>query len=129
MTRTLARYPGDKDSALEQALRRFVPPARLAGDALTERAALLEGLHDEVSADQHVTAVRHLEAQTARYAPFPDGISAHLVAALATRGIAQPYTHQADAMAHALAGRHVVVVTPTASGKTLCYNGPVLSTI
>jgi DEAD/DEAH box helicase domain-containing protein len=129
MTRTLARYPGDKDSALEQALRRFVPSARLAGDVLTERAALLEGLHDEVSAEQHVTAVRHLDAQPARHAPFPEGIAPHLVAALAARGIAQPYTHQAEAMAHALAGRHVVVVTPTASGKTLCYNGPVLSTI
>lgn len=129
MTRTLARYPGDKDSALQEALKRFVPSARLAGDVLTDRAALLEGLHDEVSADQHVTAVRHLEAQAARHAPFPDGIAPHLVAALAARGIAQPYTHQAEAMAHALAGRHVVVVTPTASGKTLCYNGPVLSTI
>ena len=40
-----------------------------------------------------------------------------------------PYTHQAEAMAHALEGRHVVVVTPTASGKTFCYNAPILSTI
>lgn len=129
MTRTLARYPGDKDSALQEALKRFVPSARLAGDRLTDRAALLEGVHDEIAADQHVTAVRHLEAQVARHAPFPDGIHPHLMAALAQRGIAQPYTHQAEAMTHALAGRHVVVVTPTASGKTLCYNGPVLTTI
>ncbi len=129
MTRTLARYPGDKDSALQEALRRFVPSARLAGDALEQQAALLDGVYDEVSGEQHVTAVRHLEAQIARHAPFPDGMDPHLVAALQTRGIAQPYTHQAEAMAHAFAGRHVVVVTPTASGKTLCYNGPVLSTI
>lgn len=129
MTRTLARYPGDKDSALQEALRRFVPSARLAGDALVEQADRLEGVHGEVAAEQHVTAVRHLEAQAARYAPYPDAIDGHLVAALAARGITQPYTHQAEAMGHALAGRHVVVVTPTASGKTLCYNGPVLSAI
>ena len=48
---------------------------------------------------------------------------------LRDRGIEQLYTHQAAAVGHALAGRHVVVTTPTASGKTLCYNAPVLSTI
>ena len=46
-----------------------------------------------------------------------------------TRGIARPYVHQAEAITHALAGRNVVVVTPTASGKTLCYNVPVLSAV
>ena len=45
---------------------------------------------------------------------------------LQDRGIEQLYTHQAEAIEHALAGRHVVVTTPTASGKTLCYNAPVL---
>ena len=49
--------------------------------------------------------------------------------ALRARGIDQLYTHQAEAIAHALGGRNVVVVTPTASGKTLCYNAPVLQGI
>ncbi len=49
--------------------------------------------------------------------------------ALRAKGIEQLYTHQAEAMTHALAGRDVVIITPTASGKTLCYNGPVLSSI
>ena len=44
----------------------------------------------------------------------------------ARRGIDQLYTHQAAAIDHALAGRNVVITTPTASGKTLCYNAPVL---
>jgi DEAD/DEAH box helicase domain-containing protein len=48
---------------------------------------------------------------------------------LASRGIGQLYTHQAEAIDHALAGRHVVVVTPTASGKTICYNVPVLQRV
>src|SRR5690606_23924599 len=103
------------------------------GDArdLVEPAGLeLGGDGDaEVGSDQHVTAVRHLPAQAARHASFPDGTHPHLIAALAARGITQPYTHQAEAMARALAGQHVVVVTPTASGKTLCFNGPVLSTL
>ena len=76
--------------------------------------------------DLHVTAVRRLPAVAAEYAPFPDALDARLTQALSARGIAQLYTHQAEAIAHALAGRHVVVITPTASGKTLCYNAPVL---
>ena len=63
---------------------------------------------------------------TASFAPFPDGTDERLRAALAARGIEQLYTHQAEAIEHALAGRNVVTITPTASGKTLCYNAPVL---
>ena len=73
-----------------------------------------------------VTAVRRLPARAAAYAPFPDALDARLRQALRARGIEQLYTHQAEAIEHALAGRNVVVMTPTASGKTLCYNAPVL---
>src|SRR3954454_12331446 len=76
--------------------------------------------------DLHVTAVRRLPAVGAELAPFPDALDPRLTAALQARGIAQLYTHQAEAIHHALAGRHTVVITPTASGKTLCYNAPVL---
>src|SRR5688572_12878918 len=79
--------------------------------------------------DAWVTAVRRLPARQAQFAPFPEGTDERLEAVLRARGIAQLYTHQADAVAHALAGRNVVVTTPTASGKTLCYNAPVLSRI
>ncbi|MCC5875435.1 MAG: DEAD/DEAH box helicase, partial [Candidatus Sumerlaeia bacterium] len=54
---------------------------------------------------------------------------AGLLDALAKRGITRPYIHQADAIGHALAGRNTVVVTPTASGKSLCYNVPVVHSI
>jgi DEAD/DEAH box helicase domain-containing protein len=79
--------------------------------------------------DAWVTAVRRLPAREAEYAPFPDSIDARLREALGRRGIDQLYTHQAAAIGHALAGRHVVITTPTASGKTLCYNAPVLSSV
>jgi DEAD/DEAH box helicase domain-containing protein len=79
--------------------------------------------------DGWVTAVRRLAPCAARYEPFPDAIDVRLRQVLAARGIEQVYTHQAAAIAHAVEGRHVVITTPTASGKTLCYNAPVLSAI
>jgi DEAD/DEAH box helicase domain-containing protein len=79
--------------------------------------------------DLPVTAVRRLPAVTARLAPFPETLDERLKQALRARGIAELYTHQAQAIEHALAGRHTVVITPTASGKTLCYNAPVLNAI
>ena len=79
--------------------------------------------------DGWVTAVRRLPAKAAEYAPFPEAIDARLQEVLRGRGVEQLYTHQAAAIEHALAGRSVVITTPTASGKTLCYNAPVLSGI
>jgi DEAD/DEAH box helicase domain-containing protein len=102
------------DGALDQALARFAP-------------GLPVDRPD--SPDHHVTAVRRLPAVAARYAPFPAALDSRLTGALASRGISQLYTHQAEVINHALAGKHVVVITPTASGKTLCYNAPVLNAI
>jgi DEAD/DEAH box helicase domain-containing protein len=81
------------------------------------------------SPDGWVTAVRVLPAQAAAHAPFPPGIDERLRHALTARGIEELYTHQAVAVEHALARRNVVITTPTASGKTLCYNAPVLNAI
>ncbi len=73
-----------------------------------------------------VRAVRYQPAQPAKFAPFPGHLNPALRSALASRGLERLYVHQAMAVEHALAGRNAVVVTPTASGKTLCYNLPVL---
>ena len=81
------------------------------------------------SVSEIVTAHHVIAARDAIYAPFPEGVDERLHSVLADRGITRPYVHQAEAIGHALAGRHVVVVTPTASGKTLCYNVPVLAAI
>ena len=88
-----------------------------------------EALDRPDTPDEVVTAVRRLPAVEAAYAPFPADLDPRLRAAFETRGITQLYTHQAEAFAHVLAGRQVVVTTPTASGKTLCYNLPVLDRI
>ena len=61
-----------------------------------------------------------------RWADWPSGLSPALPQALREQGIERLYTHQAEAISSALAGENVVVVTPTASGKTLCYNLPVI---
>ena len=63
----------------------------------------------------------------AAYAEWPAALDPRLVAALRARGVERPYIHQAEAIDHALAGRDVVVVTPTASGKTLAFAAPVLN--
>src|ERR1051325_618152 len=68
--------------------------------------------------DLHVTAVRRLPAVAAQLAPFPEALDPRLTKALAARGVEQLYTHQAKAIAHALAGRHAVVITPTAKRCT-----------
>ena len=61
-----------------------------------------------------------------RYADLPPELEPRLAAALNARGVSRLYSHQREAWDHVRAGRHTVVVTPTASGKTLCYNLPVL---
>ncbi len=76
-----------------------------------------------------LTALRHFPAQPAEYADFPDGLDPRLLAVLQAKGLQRLYTHQREAFDAAAAGRDTVVVTPTASGKTLCYNLPVLDRI
>lgn len=63
------------------------------------------------------------------FAPFPESIERSLVSALAKRGVKQLYSHQAHAFGLISKGLDVAIVTPTASGKTLCYNLPVLDAI
>ena len=73
-----------------------------------------------------ITGELLVPAKRGQYMPLPQDLDARLVTALAGRGVEQLYTHQAAAWDSVQAGRHTVIVTPTASGKTLCYNLPVL---
>jgi DEAD/DEAH box helicase domain-containing protein len=112
-THTLPVVAGDKDRSLQEVLSRLtVSRAPLGRDA-----------------DPIVTAIQRMPAVAASFAPYPEGTDPRLCASLASRRIEHLYTHQAEAFAHILAGRNVVTTTPTASGKTLCYNAPVLDAI
>ncbi len=70
---------------------------------------------------------RHLPGQEASYADPKEPLPAAIKAYLAKEGITRLYAHQAAALDAVRRGENIVVVTPTASGKTLCYNLPVLS--
>lgn len=89
----------------------------------------IESLKRNPAFMQCVTCWRILPERPARYADFPEGLDPRIRAALGKRGIARLYTHQRHAIESAMAGRDIVVVTPTASGKTMCYNLPVLNAI
>jgi len=71
--------------------------------------------------------IRHEPAAPGSYCDIPESVDPVLRNALAARGIHLLYSHQAEAFALVEKTRNVVVVTPTASGKTLCYNLPVLN--
>jgi DEAD/DEAH box helicase domain-containing protein len=114
------------DLALRGTQDLFDPGAGTApGRAGEPSAGALATALAERHADR-IVGERAIPAREGHYAPFPEGLDPRLAGALRERGITQLYSHQREAWDHVRAGRHVVVVTPTASGKTLCYNLPVL---
>ncbi|MBE3091213.1 MAG: DEAD/DEAH box helicase [Candidatus Atribacteria bacterium] len=72
---------------------------------------------------------RHIPAKSGIYEEFPEWVEDRLVRILKDKGISKLYSHQASALEFIRNKKNVVVVTPTASGKTLCYNLPVLDSI
>lgn len=75
---------------------------------------------------ERITAELVIPARDGSYAELPASFDPRLAEALRGRGIHRLYSHQRAAWNAIRAGQHTVVVTPTASGKTLCYNLPVL---
>ena len=105
-----------------------VEPARTSS-SLARVSQVLDTFASRDHTGEVLTAVRHYPAREAQWADFPGWLSAELRAAYNAKGIRQLYTHQAAAAEAVHAGKNVVIVTPTASGKTLCYNLPVLDAI
>src|SRR5438128_12417074 len=97
--------------------------------ARTSLEQILEGFASDREFQELVTRWERIPARPARFAEFPEWLDGRIAAALRRRGIGELYSHQAAALESTHAGRHTVVVTPTASGKTLCYNLPVLDAI
>src|SRR6185503_1613315 len=86
----------------------------------------LDRLRLDADTMRNIVAWERIPARPARYAAWPAGLDPRLAATQRRRGIETLYTHQALAVEAALRGENVVVVTGTASGKTLAYNLPVL---
>ena len=90
---------------------------------------ILDGLARDPDFNQMVTRWERIPPRRASYAEYPAWLDGRISASLRRRGILSLYSHQADALETAHAGKHTVVVTPTASGKTLCYDLPVIDAI
>ena len=76
-----------------------------------------------------LTAIEHMPARDPQYTPMPEWVRPELAAAYRAKGVERLYTHQAAAAELAKERKNFVVVTPTASGKTLCYNLPILNAV
>src|ERR1035438_2483603 len=112
-------------------------PMTTSQQALAPRSSTtLDTVHDILGTlvaryrtDEVLTAVRQIPAREAVFRPMPDWVRTELAEAYRTKGIAELYSHQAATAELVHGGKNVVVVTPTASGKTLCYNLPVLNSV
>lgn len=78
---------------------------------------------------ENVQYTYEVDGRDGKYEPFPVGLSEEIIDVLRTKDISELYSHQARAWELAQKGKNFTVVTPTASGKTLCYNLPVLQAI
>jgi len=76
-----------------------------------------------------IKAIKHIPRREGNFHPFPEDVHPALIQALHQKGISQLYSHQYEAWEKARQRKNIIVVTPTASGKTLCYNLPVLQAI
>ena len=79
--------------------------------------------------EEVLTAIRQIPAREAKFRPVPAWVTSALAEAYQAKGIRELYSHQASTAELVRDGKNVVVVTPTASGKTLCYNLPVLNAV
>src|SRR5246127_1767919 len=79
--------------------------------------------------EEVLTAVRQIPAREAKFRPVPGWVTSALSEAYRAKGILELFSHQASTADLVSDGKNVVVVTPTASGKTLCYNLPVLNAV
>jgi len=100
-----------------------------ASAALSRVHAVLEKFAERDRNGAMLTAVRLFPAREAQWADWPAWVHGDLREAYQAKGIGRPYTHQAAAAEAVHAKKNVVIVTPTASGKTLCYNLPVLHAV
>ena len=91
--------------------------------------AVLAGWHAAGSVERCFAAERSVAPRAGKWASIPDDLEPGLASALERRGVRELYSHQREAIDAARSGRHLVVATPTASGKSLCFHVPVLDAL
>jgi DEAD/DEAH box helicase domain-containing protein len=92
-------------------------------------SSLLAHWRSDPEVGPNIVEWRIIPRQPARFSPFPEAVHPALKEVLGDRGITSLYTHQSDTWKEIKQGKHVVVVTGTASGKTLCYNLPIIDSL
>ena len=117
------------DSLAVRMAKTSFPAPSSGSTSLARVSQVLDTFASRDSNGDVLTAVRHYPAREAQWAEFPEWIHPELRAAYSAKGIRRLYTHQVAAAEAVHAGKNVVIVTPTASGKTLCYNLPILNAI
>lgn len=115
-------------SSEEQAFRRPEPP--------WSRERGLDAVLEHWRGDATIVLDHVVPGRDGRYAPIPERLHPGVAKALRDRGVEQLYAHQAESFevtrvrdAHEAPAQHLVVATPTASGKSLCYNLAVLDAL
>lgn len=95
----------------------------------TEIDNFIEPLSQDPQLSKRVSHIEIIKEKEAEFSDFPSDMNETLITALRNSGIKQLYSHQIQSYSLLKEGKNIVVVTPTASGKTLCYNIPVINTI
>jgi DEAD/DEAH box helicase domain-containing protein len=90
---------------------------------------ILDSLKNNQRFGENITKWVEIPEREAVYCDFPSSMDQRIKDALMKRGIKQLYSHQKSAFEKAVSGKDIVVVTPTASGKTLCFHLPVLDAV
>ncbi|MDD4363135.1 MAG: DEAD/DEAH box helicase [Atribacterota bacterium] len=90
---------------------------------------IIQELENDFTIRPYLTAIEKIPSKEAQFADFPQWLNSNLINILKKDGISQLYSHQASALESVKNGGNIITITPTASGKTLCYNLPVLNSV
>lgn len=115
-----------RDAALELLVEQMI---ETQAEGVTHVDDVLQRLHSDRDFMRDVADWQRAPASSGRFAKFPPQLDPHLVDTLKHRDIEQFYTHQAQAIETALRGENVVVVASAASGKSLCFQAPILNAL
>ena len=94
-----------------------------------DTSAFLHHLISQPAYRDQIVHIEHIPPREASYAKLDKPLAKRLQDCLNEHGLLPLYTHQAEAVNNILQGKNMMVSTSSASGKTLCYNIPVLEAI